>query len=164
MKKNCRRCNRSWPPYRETVRNLSRQLTPIMIEQYGFRKSIEDIADTVNLSGKLSLETVIIGFENSENHSISFLNYLYRITQELLNNIIKHARASHAILELIEHEKGISLIMEDNGTGIQNTTTGKGRGIHSIQSKIAYLKGSMEINSKKEGGTLVVIDIPFEKV
>ncbi len=148
----------------ETVRNLSHQLTPMMIEQYGFRKSIEDIADTINLSGKLKLETVVIGFEDTQKYAVSYLNHIYRITQELLNNIIKHAKASHAFLELVEHPKGISLIMEDNGTGIQQTTTGKGRGIHSIQSKIAYLKGSIEINSKKEGGTLVVIEIPFEKM
>ncbi|HVZ98127.1 MAG TPA: ATP-binding protein [Chitinophagaceae bacterium] len=148
----------------ETVRNLSHQLTPMMIEQYGFKKSVEDISDTINLSGKLNLETVIVGFDNTKKYPVSFLNHIYRITQELLNNIIKHARASHALLELIEHQKGISLIMEDNGTGIGKTTTGKGHGIHSIQSKIAYLKGSMEINSKKEGGTLVVIEIPFEKM
>jgi signal transduction histidine kinase len=148
----------------ETVRNLSHQLTPMMIEQYGFKKSIEDIADTVNLSGKINLETVIVGFDDNKKYSVSFLNHIYRITQELLNNIIKHAHASHAILELVEHPKGVSLIMEDNGAGIQKTASDKGRGIHSIQSKIAYLKGSMEINSKKEGGTLVVIEIPRENI
>jgi signal transduction histidine kinase len=147
----------------ETVRNLSHQLTPVMIEQHGFKKTIEDTADTINISGKLNLETIIVGFENSEKYPVSFLNHIYRITQELLNNVIKHSKATHAILELIEDQKGISLIMEDNGNGIQQTTSGKGRGIHSIQTKIAYLKGSMEINSKKEGGTLVVIEIPFEK-
>ncbi|MDE3214489.1 MAG: hypothetical protein KGM98_14755, partial [Bacteroidota bacterium] len=142
------------------VRDLSHRLTPMAIEKYGFKKAVEELAETINLSGKLSLETVLIGFENTHKYEVSILNHLYRIIQELLNNTIKHANATHAILELIEHQKGISLIIEDNGSGIPEHITGNGQGLHSIQSKIAYLKGTFEINKKRDGGTLVVVELP----
>jgi signal transduction histidine kinase len=131
----------------------------LVIEKYGFRKAIEDLADAVNLSEKIKLETVIVGFEDSNKYPISFLNDLYRIIQELLHNIFKHSGATQAALELVEHEGRISLIVEDNGIGIAEDLNIRGKGLNTIQSKIAYFKGRIEITRKKESGTLIVIEI-----
>jgi signal transduction histidine kinase len=141
------------------VRDISHRLTPLVIEKYGFKKAIEDMAQAVNLSQKIKLETVIIGFEDDKKYPVALLNSLYRIAQELLHNILKHARASEARLELVEHEAQISLMVEDNGIGIQDYAAAKGKGLATIQSKIAYLKGEMEIMKTKENGTLIVIEI-----
>jgi signal transduction histidine kinase len=143
-----------------SIRNLSHRLTPMIIEKYGFRKATEDLAETINLSEKLKLETIIIGFEDPNRHSISFLHNLYRIIQELLHNIIKHADASHALLELVEHEDQISLMIEDDGVGIGNFSSTDGKGLNTIQSKIKNLNGRIEISSKKDKGTIIVCEIP----
>jgi signal transduction histidine kinase len=142
-----------------TIRDLSHRLTPLIIEKFGFRKAIEDLADAVNVSEKIRLDTVIIGFEDSNKYPISFLNDLYRIIQELLHNIFKHSGASEAGLELVEHEGRISIIVEDNGVGIAEDLNTGGMGLNTIQSKIAYFKGRIEITRKKESGTLIVIEI-----
>ncbi|MBO9562526.1 MAG: tetratricopeptide repeat protein [Niastella sp.] len=143
-----------------TIRDLSHRLTPLVIEKYGFRKAIEELSDTVNLSGKIKFETVVVGFDDTRKYNSAFLNDLYRIIQELLHNIIKHAKANQASLEMVEHENHISIMVEDNGIGIAEDMAGKGKGLTTIQSRIAYLNGKMEIARKQENGTLIVMEIP----
>ncbi|HSZ87647.1 MAG TPA: ATP-binding protein [Puia sp.] len=142
-----------------SIRDISHRLTPLLIEKYGFKKAIEDMAHPVNLSGKLKLETVVIGFDDDSKYPISLINNLFRIIQELVHNILKHAHASNAMLELVEHANHISIMVEDNGIGIDDFTEAKGNGIKTIQSKIAYLNGDIEIQKKKDKGTLIVIEI-----
>ncbi|HLK30795.1 MAG TPA: ATP-binding protein [Puia sp.] len=142
-----------------TIREISHRLTPLVIEKYGFKKAIEDMAHSINLSGKVKVETVIIGFENDDKHPITLLNNLYRIIQELVHNILKHAEATNARIEVVEHENEISMMVEDDGIGIDNYELSKGKGLESIQSRIAYLNGKMEVEKKNDKGTLVVIEI-----
>lgn len=143
-----------------TIRDLSHRLTPLVIEKYGFKKAIEELGDTVNLSEKIKLQTVVVGFDDSSKYNLNYLNDIYRIVQELVHNIIKHAQATHALLELVEHENDISVMVEDDGIGIAEDRAEKGKGLNTIQSRIAYLNGKMEITRKQEKGTLIVIEIP----
>jgi signal transduction histidine kinase len=145
-----------------TIRSLSHRLTPMVIEKYGFRKAIEDLTFTVNLSEKLAMETVIVGFDGSRFYPAPFLHDCYRILQEMINNILKHAKATTAHLEVVEHEGLLSILLEDNGIGLEVTTVSDapGKGLQSIRSRIAYLKGNMEITRQAAGGTLIVMEIP----
>ncbi|MCY7353370.1 MAG: histidine kinase [Cytophagaceae bacterium] len=143
-----------------TIRSLSHQLTPVVIEKYGFRRAIEELAEAINLSGKVHLVAVVVGFEDFRKYPVSFLNDLYRITQELVHNVLKHAQATEATVELVEHEGVVSLIVEDNGVGIDESPEAQGQGLSTIQSRVTYLNGTMEISRKKEGGTLVVLEMP----
>ncbi len=150
-----------------TIRDISHRLTPLAIEQHGFRKAVEDLAESINLSGKLQLETVLVGFTGPDPYPIAFLNDLYRILQELLHNVLKHAHASHALMEVVEHEDHISIVVEDNGVGMPEAPTGKG--LATIRSRMAYLGGIMNIETPREPGTpggeaecgtIIVLDIP----
>jgi signal transduction histidine kinase len=144
-----------------TIRELSHQLTPLVIEKYGFRKAVEDLVHSIHFTGKLSVELVIIGFEGEQAYPMSFLNDLYRILQELIHNILKHARATHAMIEVVEHEDLVSILVEDNGIGIVPAGGApRGKGLDTIRKKIAYLTGKIEISRKKENGTLIVIELP----
>lgn len=142
-----------------SIRDISHRLTPLVIEKYGFRKAIEDVSYSINLSGKLKLQTLIIGFETSKKYPVSLLNNLFRVIQELLHNILKHAQAGSAMLQLVEHDNHISLMVEDDGVGIEDYSNATGKGIKTIQSKIAYLNGQMAIEKKMDRGTLIVIEI-----
>jgi signal transduction histidine kinase len=151
------------------VRDLSHRLTPLVIEKYGFRKSVEDMVYTANLSGKLHMELIIVGFDDSREYPLPFLNDLYRILQELLHNILKHAQATTALLEIVEHETALSIMVEDNGLGL-TTPSEQGMGLKAIRAKIAYLNGTIDISSTMAGGamtgstmaggTLIIMDIP----
>lgn len=142
-----------------TVRGISHRLTPLLIERYGFRHAIEDLAESVNMAERLHLETIIVGFENPDAYPVSFLNELYRIIQELVHNILKHAHATQATVEVVDHQQQVTLMIDDNGVGIADNAGKDGMGLSAIRSKVAYLNGQMEIQRKAEGGTLVVIEI-----
>ncbi len=149
----------------QSIRTLSHTLTPWAIEKYGLLKAVQDLVYNVNLSDKILLESTLIGFTEPQYYPIYFLNDLYRIKQELLNNILKHAEATHAYLEVIEHKENITIMIEDNGKGFANLHPEKvkGKGLESIYAKVAYYKGQIEIKSEPGQGTMVIIDLPNQK-
>ncbi len=146
-----------------TIRELSHRLTPLMIEKYGFRHAVEDMVETINLSQKLSVTAVIFGFEDISGYQASFLNDLYRMLQEMLHNVVKHAHATQALVELVEHDGHVSILVEDDGVGIDGNRPAKGKGLDTIRSKVAYLNGKVEIGQKKDKGILIVIELPIVK-
>jgi signal transduction histidine kinase len=143
-----------------SVRNLSHALSPVMLEKVGFNKSIEKVVSFFNSSRKIRIETVLTGFDTYDPSFEQEYTVLYGITYELLNNIVKHSQASNAILQLTEHDDSITLILEDNGSGLkeefdkQNT-----KGLAGIISKINYFNGSIEFDSGNSGLT-IAIEIP----
>jgi signal transduction histidine kinase len=84
---------------------------------------------------------------------------LYRITQELINNIIKHSGATSVDVQLIKTEQDVIFMLEDNGKGLKNASK-EGMGLQNIKSRIDIIKGSVNFNSE-EIGTLTTIKIPL---
>jgi len=87
---------------------------------------------------------------------------LYRIVQECVNNVIKHAGASQLDISLIKDENEISLTIEDNGKGFDAGDKNKfeGIGMKNIQSRVEYLKGSVEWDAAPGKGVVVMVHIP----
>ena len=151
-----------------TIRELSHRLTPLVIEKYGFRRAVEDMVDTINLSQKLTMQAVIVGFEDTGHYPVPFLNDLYRMLQELLHNIIKHAHARHALLELVEHSGQVSILVEDDGVGIPEAALAKlfeaqGIGVNNVNERLKVLYGDhyrMWIDSRPGEGTSTGLELP----
>lgn len=139
-----------------TVRGISHRLTPQLIEQQGFKRAVDELAESINLSEKVKIQTIVVGFE--ESLPISFLSDLYRIVQELVHNVIRHAQATEATIEVIEHDQHVTILVEDNGVGMPADAIGDGQGLQTIRAKVALRHGQMDVQRKAEGGTLVVID------
>jgi two-component system, NarL family, sensor kinase len=87
---------------------------------------------------------------------------LYRVIQESVNNVIKHADASHLDISIIKDTDGIAVTIEDNGKGflVQTITDEAGIGLKNIKTRIGYLKGTVEWHSSPKKGTLVAIHVP----
>jgi len=87
---------------------------------------------------------------------------LYRVIQESVNNVIKHAKASELDISILRSNDGIDVMIEDNGLGfdIFNLPINHGIGLENIRSRIKFLKGTVEWNSGVGKGTLVSIFIP----
>lgn len=64
-------------------------------------------------------------------------------------------------IQITKHERGISLVVEDDGKGFDSSQTKKGDGLQNVQSRIDYLKGNWDIKSEKGNGTSVNIEIPL---
>ena len=88
---------------------------------------------------------------------------LYRVIQECVNNVIKHAGATQLDISLIRDTDGISATVEDNGKGFDTTDSSKnsGLGLKNIQARVEYLKGTVDFDSSPGKGTLVAIHVPL---
>lgn len=89
---------------------------------------------------------------------------LYRVIQECVNNVIKHAGASHLDISLIKDEDGVSATVEDNGKGfdVMDITKMDGLGLKNIRTRVEYLKGTVDFDSAPGKGTLVAIHVPLK--
>ncbi len=90
----------------------------------------------------------------------------YRITQEALNNIYKHARASKVNVSLEPRENGMVLIIEDNGVGFEpnkQITVEKGMGLAGMNERAALIGGKLEIESTTGLGTTIYVSVPVSK-
>ncbi len=143
------------------LRNLSHALSPIMLEKVGFRQSVEKIATIFNTSGKIRVELDVNGFESEQPGMTQKFSVLYGILYELVNNAVKHAEASHVLIQLVEHDDSIVMIVEDNGRGLAINGHAKASlGLEGIKSKIHYLEGSIEFDQAGKKGLIVTIEIP----
>lgn len=145
------------------IRNMSHSLSPLAIEKYGFKNALLDLIKTINLARQIHVEHIIMGMDDSERFDRNFLNDLYRIIKEVLNNVIKHSGASNCLIQIIEYEDNVSVMVEDNGKGIsiseQDSTNGIG--LLNVKSKIEYFEGHIEISNMTDAGTLVNIQLPL---
>ena len=80
----------------------------------------------------------------------------------MITNIIKHAKAKKCTISIILHENYLNLIVEDNGVGFDFKKTIKGIGLNNISSRIKSMNGSLDIDSSKEKGTTININIPIQ--
>jgi two-component system NarL family sensor kinase len=141
------------------IRNLSHTLMPVVVEKYGMIRGIKDLTEQINTSGKLRTELIVTGFDNEHSIAINVQMHIYRIVQELMNNIIKHSGATNALIQLVEHDESVSLVVEDNGKGLtQNNDSGNG--LHVLNSKVMLLNGEMNVDSQVGNGTSFIIEIP----
>jgi signal transduction histidine kinase len=139
------------------IRNISHQMMPRALEEKGLITALQELLNN-------SLEPLDIHFDFeysniSERLSKNIEVTLYRITQELINNIIKHSKASQVNVQLIKTENSIVFMVEDNGTGFSSTQK-TGLGLRNIKSRIDIIKGSVNFNSETTG-TLTTIKIPL---
>ncbi len=86
--------------------------------------------------------------------------------QELLNNIIKHAQATEAIIQIVRDGNRLSVQVEDNGRGFNTAEADnqKRAGMESVQSRVAYLNGKLSIDSQQNVGTTVMMDFLIQDV
>ncbi|MEZ4852264.1 MAG: ATP-binding protein [Bacteroidia bacterium] len=87
--------------------------------------------------------------------------HLYRIIQELLHNVVKHAKgATKATLYLTQHQHSLSILLEDNGAGFDSNTSHNGMGLTNVTNRMQLLKGSLSIDSQPQQGTTINLSIP----
>jgi len=86
---------------------------------------------------------------------------LYRVTQELINNVLKHAEAKNVSLQIGQRDEKIILMMEDNGKGFDVNAHKDGYGLNNLDARTKLMQGAMIIDSQPGKGTSVLIEIPY---
>lgn len=145
----------------ETVRNISHSLMPVALEKQGLKPAILDLLKAMGAAGTLTMEDVIEGLEDTNDWDKEFCLGLYRIVQEILNNIIKHARATHLLVQIVEFEHAITIYIEDNGIGLNMDLKTDGLGLKLLKTNVEYLNGAIEINGRENQGTFVMVELPL---
>jgi two-component system sensor histidine kinase UhpB len=89
---------------------------------------------------------------------------IYRIVQEQVNNIVKHARASQVHINITNDAKQISLLIADNGVGFDTKQKSKGIGLRNIENRVKFYKGNATIRSEREKGCILEVYIPMKNM
>jgi len=144
------------------LRNIMRNISNESLLALGLDSALKDIIQEINTLGITKFDYHNLGFntrldENTEHN-------LFRISQELLTNCIKHAKAKNATLQLIENDNDITLIFEDDGIGFDENISVdnriySGMGLKNIRNRVAYLNGKLHIDSSPQNGSTFIIEI-----
>ncbi|MEO8255371.1 MAG: ATP-binding protein [Flavobacterium sp.] len=147
----------------QQVRDLSHNLIPEKFNQNNFCSLLEEYQN--NLAGINNLKTSFLAYPKPEIDLIAenLQMEIYKIIQELITNILKHAKATTIELQLNCTEENLNILFEDNGIGFDSQKKESGIGFKNINSRLTSMKGSMEIDSMKGRGTIVNIEIPLNK-
>lgn len=144
------------------MRRVAHNMMPEMLLKYGLNTALKEFCHEITRSGATKVNYQSIAVDNADiNQTVSVT--IYRIGQELVNNAIKHGKASEVLVQLHLHqqEKLLALTVEDNGTGfdVNTLTEVKGIGWKNIQSRVDFLKGRLDVQSVPGNGTSVMIEI-----
>jgi signal transduction histidine kinase len=145
----------------QEVRKTSHNLMPEVLLQHGLDEAIRRYCNNVTNSSKLLVQYDSIG--ELERFVDSFELSVYRIVQELLNNIVKHSKASEAIVQITYQSQLLSITIEDNGIGFSKEGSQKdGMGLKSLQSRVKAMNGKIEFDSTAGQGLNAYLE--FETV
>lgn len=140
------------------VRSISHNLMPVSLMRYGLKAAIEEIARHINDSGKIRVEHKLQNLDNRLPESVE--HAVYRLVQEIVNNILKHSGASFINLDATLLEgNGMALRFENDGktldTSMLSETTGIGW--KNIYTRVNMLNGHIAIQPRAESGTIIQI-------
>jgi len=144
------------------VRRIAHNMMPEVLMKLGLVNAIKDLCDNISAGKLLKVSLEVHGMSKRLNATTEIM--LFRIIQELLNNIIKHAQATEAIIQFIRENERLSVVVEDNGRGFQTQADDQSHlGIDAIQSRVNYLNGKMSIDSQKNVGTTIMMDFLIDE-
>lgn len=142
------------------MRRVAHNMMPEALVKFGLSTALKDFCNEINQSGVLHISYQSIGMENAEIDQTIAVN-IYRIIQELINNTLKHAAARNAIVQISKKDGAFSITVEDDGKGFdpQLLKESKGIGWTNIQSRVDYLKGTIDIQSEPGKGVSVHVEV-----
>ncbi len=140
--------------------DLAHRLRPPAIEELGFVAALHELVADVSRAQKLAIDVHVRGLEDgilAEEMEAA----LYRMVQEALTNVVKHARAEHVSVLLDRRGGRVTLVVEDDGCGFDiGVDTGRGLGLAGIRERAAMLGGDAAVESRPGAGTTVRVTVP----
>ena len=139
------------------IRNISHELMPLTLKEYGLKLAIEDICQKILAPSGIQYE--IHSSLPDERMANKIEITLYRIFQELAHNIIKHSHATEVLVQLRKMNNHILLVVEDNGKGMTEEKK-NGIGISNLTSRVQLLDGNLQYDSSDNEGTTAIVRVP----
>ncbi|MCI2229311.1 ATP-binding protein [Polaribacter sp. MSW13] len=143
----------------ESARKIAYNLLPPILVEFGLKDAIEELADSFNNSRKINIEYSI----NYPNKLLIPQNelHLFRITQELINNSVRHGKANNSTITISYKNNQLIFNYTDNGVGFNSESikSKKGLGMKNIESRVSLLNGTYSTESKTGKGFKIVVII-----
>lgn len=152
----------------EAVRRLGHELRPPSLDDLGLREATGALVQRMSERSGVEIAYTTSGERKRMNPAVELV--LYRVAQEALTNMWKHAHATRASVTIARDEQGVELVVEDNGRGFDpsghNPSDGKGLGlgVFGMQERLDLVGGNLEIEGNRNPGTRVRAWIPAEHV
>ena len=143
----------------QELRRVAHALKPPSLQVFGLKAALRDYVEAVNSMKAIKAVFQVIGEEHKFESDQELV--IYRIIQELVNNILRHAQATECLVQLAYQEDQFSITVEDNGKGFDVTKKSSGMGWGNIRQRVEFLKGNLDLNSSEGNGTSIQINIPF---
>lgn len=142
------------------LRAIARNMMPETLMKFGLQAALKDYCSSMTTSDtKVMLQVYGADKDIDINQQVT----IYRVIQELINNAVKHAKASEILVQFMREGDQVDITVEDNGVGfIKNenpNTTNSGMGLSNLETRVAYLKGNIEFESEENEGTTVNVHL-----
>ncbi|QKG58165.1 PAS domain S-box protein [Hymenobacter sp. BRD128] len=143
----------------ETTRSISFELTPSILEDFGLEVALQELVSRIPASLPVDLNLHGLAVPLPALLAIA----VYRIVQELLNNVMKHAQAQEVFVQVSREENQLYLSVEDDGVGFDTgaETSLSGIGLAGIRTRVGLLGGTVSINSRPGRGTGFFLQVPI---
>ncbi len=141
----------------DEVRQVSHQMMPRTLMEEGLVSAIEDLLKSSFQFSDITYEFEYHNIDGRFEERVEIS--LYRVLQELINNVIKHSQASYVSVQLMKNKNKLLLFVEDNGTGMNNESS-QGHGLLNIKSRLDMVQGTVNYSPSPESGTSATISIP----
>jgi len=150
------------------LQRLIADLRPSHLDDLGLAATLRWWAEEVENRGTLKVDVKVTG-ERKERLTPPVRLALFRVTQEALNNSIKHSGATKAIVELVYRDDAVSVLVADNGRGfdidkVMSDKVHRSWGLLGIQERASLLGGQVRVDSQSGVGTRVMITIPYQSL
>ncbi len=143
------------------VRAVSHSMIPNALIRKGLSAAVREFVDRL-VSDKLKVDLELVGLDQRLDANTETV--LYRVLQEIISNVVRHSGANYISIQFIKHDTEIVLMVEDNGRGfdLQKVLGDEksGIGLCNIQSRVEYLKGSLDFDAAVGRGTIVTVLVP----
>jgi signal transduction histidine kinase len=142
----------------QDVRRLAVELRPKVLDDFGLLPALERLTQGFAEHTGISADLEATGL--SERLPVEVETAIFRIVQESLTNVVKHAQASSVSIVLTRGDGRIKAVIEDDGRGFEPETMGEGIGLVGMRERIELLDGSLTVESSERSGTTIAIEVP----
>jgi signal transduction histidine kinase len=144
----------------QDVRRLAVELRPKALDDFGLLPALKRLGQTVSECSQLDVQVEArLGHERLP---AEMETAVYRIVQEALANVVKHAEARHVSVLLTRKNESVSVMIEDDGKGFDVGSARRDRlGLLGMQERVALLDGSLVVESSRGAGTTLVLELPL---
>lgn len=144
------------------VRRIAHNMMPEVLMNYGLESALRDFVESVNQNSKMDFD---LQLSNLKAFDQTQELMIYRVVQELVNNVVKHANAKSVLIQLMQVDETLSITVEDDGCGfnVDSAMRKSGIGMSNLKARVEYLGGTLNIDSSENSGTSVFIEVPLNE-